>query len=76
LRRQGKRATATSDSPHADTLSQEAIAARTAARARVARGGLAAMVLQTLTALMWLDIVLFGRFRTGPYFLLLRKRSD
>jgi hypothetical protein len=25
---------------------------------------------------MWLDIVLFGRFRTGPYFLLLRKRSE
>ena len=23
--------------------------------------------------LMWLDIVLFGRFRTGPYFVLLRK---
>ena len=26
-----------------------------------------------MTALMWLDIVLFGRFRTGPYFVLLRK---
>jgi ubiquinone/menaquinone biosynthesis C-methylase UbiE/uncharacterized protein YbaR (Trm112 family) len=73
LRRQGQRATAP-DSPHTDPLSQEAIAARTAARARVARGGLAALVLQALTGLMWLDIVLFGRFRTGPYFLLLRKR--
>ncbi len=72
--RQGKRAPASGDSPHADTLSQEAIAARTAARARVARGGLAALVLRGLTGLMWLDIVLFGRFRTGPYFLLLRKR--
>jgi hypothetical protein len=40
----------------------------------VARGGLAALVLQALTGLMWLDIVWFGRFRTGPYFLLLRKR--
>jgi len=30
-------------------------------------------VLQALTGLMWLDIVLFGRYRTGPYFLLLRK---
>jgi ubiquinone/menaquinone biosynthesis C-methylase UbiE len=74
LRRQGKRSTPTPDSPHADALSQEAIAARTAARARVARGGLAALVLHGLTRLMWLDIVLFGRFRTGPYFLLLRKR--
>ena len=72
--RQGKRPPASGDSPHADTLSQEAIAARTAARARVARGGLAALVLRGLTGLMWLDIVLFGRFRTGPYFLLLRKR--
>jgi hypothetical protein len=31
------------------------------------------LVLRAMTALMWLDIVLFGRFRTGPYFVLLRK---
>ena len=59
--------------PSADLLSRDAIAARTAMRGRLARGGPAARVLGWLTTLMWLDIRLFGRFRTGPYFVLLRK---
>jgi SAM-dependent methyltransferase len=74
LLRRGKGAASAATSPHADALSQEAIAARTAMRGRLVRGGAANLVLQILTSLMWLDIVLFGRFRTGPYFVLLRKR--
>ena len=42
-------------------------------RGRLARGGPLLWALRAMTALMWLDIVLFGRFRTGPYFVLLRK---
>jgi SAM-dependent methyltransferase len=54
----------------------DAIAARSAMRGRLSRGGPMLLLLQALTGLMWLDIVLFGRFRTGPYFLLLRKPQD
>jgi SAM-dependent methyltransferase len=74
LRRGRKAPDPATASSHSDALSREAIAARVAMRGRLGRGSLAAAVLHGLTRLMWLDIVLFGRFRTGPYFVLLRKR--
>ncbi|HMA37638.1 MAG TPA: class I SAM-dependent methyltransferase [Chloroflexia bacterium] len=58
---------------HQDALGQGALAARSTVRARLGHGGPLLWLLRALTALMWLDIVLFGRFRTGPYFVLLRK---
>jgi hypothetical protein len=48
-------------------------AARTTAKARIARGGPLVWSLQALTALMHVDILLFGHIRSGPFFALLVK---
>jgi SAM-dependent methyltransferase len=47
--------------------------ARARAQARVRRRGFTYGALVALSALMKLDVVLFGRFRSGPFFALLRK---
>jgi SAM-dependent methyltransferase len=54
----------------------EALAARavrTAAKTRVQRGGPVAAGLRMLSTIMALDIWLFGRIRSGPFFALLEK---
>jgi hypothetical protein len=48
-------------------------AARRSAQDRVRRGGALYWSLWSATAVMKLDLWLFGRFRTGPFFALLRK---
>jgi SAM-dependent methyltransferase len=48
-------------------------AARTSAQARVGRGGWTYRGLLFASSLMKLDVVLFGRVRSGPFFALLRK---
>jgi SAM-dependent methyltransferase len=48
-------------------------AARTAAKARIARRGPLYVVLRALTAAMKFDLWLFGRVRSGPFFALLEK---
>ncbi len=48
-------------------------AARTAAKARVARGGPTYALLAALTWMLRLDVVLWGRVRSGPFFALLVK---
>jgi ubiquinone/menaquinone biosynthesis C-methylase UbiE len=50
-------------------------AARTTAKARIARGGPLSWSLHALTALMQLDMFLFGRIRSGPFFALLVKTA-
>jgi ubiquinone/menaquinone biosynthesis C-methylase UbiE len=45
-------------------------AVRSAMRAHLSRRGLTYRVMRLLTELMWLDLVLFGSWRAGPYFLL------
>lgn len=50
--------------------------ARKTAQAHVRRGGAVYWALRAATAAMWLDIVLFGRVRSGPFFALLRRRGD
>jgi SAM-dependent methyltransferase len=47
--------------------------ARTSAQARVRQRGLTYRVVQASSAVMKLDVTLFGRFRSGPYFALLKK---
>ncbi len=47
--------------------------ARAAAQARVRRGGVVYRGLVVVTAIMKLDLILFGRIRSGPFFALLRK---
>ena len=49
-------------------------AARLAAQSRVRRGGTLYRVLLLWTAVMKLDLLLFGRIRSGPFFALLRKQ--
>jgi hypothetical protein len=46
---------------------------RADARARLSRRGPAYYALVTLTLAMKLDLVLFGRMKSGPFFALLRK---
>lgn len=57
----------------ADTESDAVRAARTSAQARVRRRGLLYQLLRATSAVMMLDVWLFGRFRSGPYFALLAK---
>ncbi len=46
---------------------------RTAAKSRVARGGAVYAALRAVSWLLMLDVVLFGRVRSGPFFALLEK---
>ncbi len=50
-------------------------AARASAQARVRRGGATYRTLVAVTAIMKLDLLLFGRVRSGPFFALFRKRA-
>jgi ubiquinone/menaquinone biosynthesis C-methylase UbiE len=58
---------------HDDVGTAAIKAARTQAKARIARAGPIYWTLRGLTLLMELDILLFGRIRTGPFFALLEK---
>lgn len=49
--------------------------ARASAKATLARGGLLLRAMQLLTALMHLDVTLFGHVRSGPFFALLERTS-
>jgi SAM-dependent methyltransferase len=51
-------------------------AARKEAQDRIARGGLVLAGLKALTIVMKLDVLLFGRVRSGPFFALLEKRAE
>lgn len=48
--------------------------ARKEAKARLRQGGALYWALRGMTGLMYLDVLLFGRFRSGPFFARLRKR--
>jgi SAM-dependent methyltransferase len=48
-------------------------AARTAGKRRVAESGTVRAALRTLTALMKIDLLLFGRIESGPFFALLER---
>lgn len=50
-------------------------ALRTSVRGRLQRRGLTYRLMSLLTELMWLDLVLFGKWRAGPYFVLARRES-
>jgi len=60
----------------AGARAEYARAARTEAKDRIARGGPVLFGLKALTALMKLDVVFFGRVRSGPFFALLEKRAE
>jgi SAM-dependent methyltransferase len=51
-------------------------AARAEAKDRIARGGVVLSGLRALTLLMKLDVILFGRVKSGPFFALLEKRRE
>lgn len=72
LARRAARALPPSASPDAAASTR---AARRAAQAQVRRGGAVYWALRAATALMKVDVWLFGRIRTGPFFALLRKPS-
>ena len=59
----------------ADALEAQAIReARSSAKARIASSRTTYMALRTLSWLMKLDLLLFGRIRSGPFFALLVKK--
>jgi ubiquinone/menaquinone biosynthesis C-methylase UbiE len=49
---------------------------RSSMRTALARKGLTYRLMRLLTELMWLDLVLFGSWRAGPYFLLALREGD
>lgn len=50
--------------------------ARSSAKARISRKGPTYAALEALSAAMKLDVVLFGRIRSGPFFALLEKTAE
>lgn len=61
--------------PAAEAVSQAPLPTGLSARQAVSRRPLVSVALHVLTALMQLDIILFGRLRSGPFFALLRKEG-
>jgi len=55
---------------------EEARLARTAAKRTLAAKGSLYRLLRMVTALMTLDVWIFGRIRTGPFFVLLERNRD
>jgi SAM-dependent methyltransferase len=70
-RREARRSGATSDGAGSD----EARLARTAAKERLATRGAVLASMRALTWVMRLDILLFGRIRSGPFFVLLERTA-
>jgi ubiquinone/menaquinone biosynthesis C-methylase UbiE len=72
--------TAADAGPDADAVAvqrvEEARLARTAAKERLAAGGVLYRAIQLVTGVMMIDVWLFGRVRTGPFFVLLERASD
>ncbi len=64
------RATGTAADPEAAVR-----AVRSSAKATVRRGGATYRAVRALSALMRLDVWLFGRVQSGPFFALLRKSA-
>ncbi len=79
-KRAAKRATAAGAPdggvPDGGDRAAHARAARKTAQERIARGGIVLAGLKALTAVMTLDVLLFGRVRSGPFFALLEKRAE
>ena len=72
-----KRAAPPAGTPESATAPDSAAGlrdARLSAKARIARGGPLVRVLQGVTVLMDIDLLLFGRIRSGPFFARLEKR--
>ncbi|MCL4813803.1 MAG: methyltransferase domain-containing protein [Vicinamibacteraceae bacterium] len=59
-----------------DDVTDGVRAARLAAKARLDRGGPLRAALSLLTRLMMLDVALFGRVRSGPFFAVLVKQRE
>jgi SAM-dependent methyltransferase len=68
-----RRAARTSDIAQPGDTAAPARAARAGAQARIRRKGALYRGLVAATTIMKLDLVLFGRIRSGPFFALLRK---
>lgn len=58
-----------------EQAAREARLARTSAKQRLARKGPLYLALKGLTGLMTLDVWMFGRVRTGPFFVLLERKQ-
>jgi len=62
--------------PSSNAPAAQARLARSAAKARLARHGMLYQGLRAVTTMMMLDVWIFGRIRTGPFFVLLERTSS
>ena len=62
--------------PDSEAPAAQARLARSAAKARLARHGVLYRILRAVTTVMMIDVWIFGRVRTGPFFVLLERTSD
>ena len=74
-RRAAARSTAPEGSAAPEDEAHEARLARTAAKRRLASGGVLYYALEGLTRVMTLDVRVFGRVRSGPFFALLERTA-
>jgi ubiquinone/menaquinone biosynthesis C-methylase UbiE len=74
LTRQAARRQSAGDAPVDDAAAVRE--ARSTAKARVSQGGIVYQTLRGLSALMTLDVLLFGRIQSGPFFVLVRKSGN
>jgi ubiquinone/menaquinone biosynthesis C-methylase UbiE len=74
-RAMARRARKTIAAPDGDADTAAVREARTAAKARLARGGPVLALLRAVTVIMDADLVLFGRIRSGPFFALLEREA-
>ena len=74
-RRAAKRLTTAAAGAAQDVDRQAVREARTAAKAQIARSPATVAVLRALSAAMTLDVLLFGRITSGPFFALLVKED-
>jgi len=75
MARRAARRAAAAGTPDGGDRAAYTRAARKQAQERIARGGIVLAGLKALTAVMKLDVLLFGRVRSGPFFALLEKRA-
>ena len=71
----GRAATRRAEGGKAVPIDADVRAARQAAKARIAAGGATYRLLRVATWVMKIDLALFGRIRSGPFFALLQKEG-
>jgi ubiquinone/menaquinone biosynthesis C-methylase UbiE len=73
IRGRGESGRRTSSGAEAHNEDADHSAVRSSVKSVLAQKGMAYRAMRLLTELMWLDLVFFGKWRAGPYFVLARR---